>query len=73
MKTKEELFALRNEVELLNTKLCELSDDELAQVTGGIAYRAYCGVIKTYGYDPSMLYSAGMKPGDIEGLGVCLD
>ena len=36
MKTKEELFALRNEVELLNTKLCELSDDELAQVTGGI-------------------------------------
>ena len=36
MKSKEELYSLKSEVELLNNKLCELSDDELAQVTGGI-------------------------------------
>ena len=35
MKTKEELNALREEVEALNKKLAELSEDELAQVTGG--------------------------------------
>ena len=35
MKAKEELSALKNEVESLNRKLRELSDDELAQVTGG--------------------------------------
>ena len=36
MKTKEELTALKNEVEALNKKLAELSEDELAQVIGGI-------------------------------------
>ena len=35
MKTKEELAAIKNEVEALNKKLEELSDDELMQVTGG--------------------------------------
>ena len=35
MKTKEELNALKNEVEALNKKLAELSDDELSQVSGG--------------------------------------
>ena len=35
MKTKEELNALKNEVESLNAKLAELSDDELAQVAAG--------------------------------------
>ena len=35
MKTKEELCALKNEVETLNRKLAELSEDELKQVTGG--------------------------------------
>ena len=49
MKTKEELFALRNEVELLNTKLCELSDDELAQVTGGISDFAFCARVAALG------------------------
>ena len=38
MKSKEELYSLKSEVELLNSKLCELSDDELAQVTGGIKF-----------------------------------
>ena len=35
MKTKEELTALKKEVEALNKKLAELSEDELAVVTGG--------------------------------------
>ena len=35
MKTKEELNALKEEVEILSKKLNELTDEELAQVTGG--------------------------------------
>ena len=35
MKTKEELNALKEEVEELNKKLVELSEDELKQVVGG--------------------------------------
>ena len=35
MKTKEELNAMKEEVETLNKKLAELTEDELAQVTGG--------------------------------------
>ena len=35
MKTKEELKALKEEVEALNKKLHELTEEELAQVTGG--------------------------------------
>ena len=35
MKTKEELNALKEEVETLNKKLLELTEEELAQVTGG--------------------------------------
>ena len=38
MKTKEELNALKEEVEALNVKLHELTDEELAQVTGGAWY-----------------------------------
>ena len=40
MKTKEELDALKEEVENLNKKLSELTDEELAQVTGGLAKKA---------------------------------
>ena len=36
MKTKEELNALKEEVEALNKKLCELTEEELEQVTGGL-------------------------------------
>ena len=36
MKTKEDLTALREEVEALGEKLAELSDDELAEVSGGV-------------------------------------
>ena len=35
MKTKEELKALKEEVETLNKKLAELTEEELAQVCGG--------------------------------------
>ena len=35
MKTKEELIALKEEVEKLNKKLAELSEEELEQVSGG--------------------------------------
>ena len=34
MKTKEELNALKNEVEALNKRLAELSGEELTQVAG---------------------------------------
>ena len=36
MKTKEELNALKSEVETLSGKLAELSEDELKQVAGGM-------------------------------------
>ena len=35
MKTKEELNALKEEVEVLNKKLQELTPEELEQVAGG--------------------------------------
>ena len=41
MKTKEELNAIRNEVEALNRKLAELTDEELAQVSGGLRVREH--------------------------------
>ena len=42
MKTKEELTALKEEVETLNNKLAELSDEELAQVIGGVSGTEEC-------------------------------
>ena len=35
MKTKEELSALKEEVESVNNKLHELTEEEFAQVSGG--------------------------------------
>ena len=35
MKTKEEINALKEEVEAVSRKLAELTDEELAQVSGG--------------------------------------
>lgn len=37
MKTKEELNVLKEEVEALNKKLHELTEEELKHVTGGVA------------------------------------
>ena len=43
MKTKEELNALKEEVEAVNKKFNELNDEELAQVAGGeTVYDARC-------------------------------
>ena len=36
MKTKEELNALKEEVEAVNEKLQELTPEEIAQISGGI-------------------------------------
>ena len=35
MKTKEELIALKEEVETINKKLSELNEDELVEIFGG--------------------------------------
>ena len=35
MKSKEELNALKEEVEILNKKLHELTDEEMEQIVGG--------------------------------------
>ncbi len=39
MKTKEELNALKEEVETVSRKLHELTEEELTQVTGGWVYQ----------------------------------
>ena len=36
MKTKEELNALKEEIETVNKKLSDLTDEELEQVSGGM-------------------------------------
>ncbi|MDO5445959.1 MAG: bacteriocin [Eubacteriales bacterium] len=43
MKTPEELNTLKEEVESLQKKLSELTDDELTQVTGGVELRPIPG------------------------------
>ncbi len=46
MKTKEELNALKTEVEEMSAKLAELSEEELDEVSGGVApIRAFIGQI----------------------------
>ena len=39
MKTKEELNIIKEEIDALNKKLYELTDEELDQVTGGLEYK----------------------------------
>lgn len=45
MKTKEEIDALKEEVETLRRKLAELSEEELEQVSGGTSYDFYYNLI----------------------------
>ena len=47
-KSKEELNAIKEEVETVNEKLHELTEEELEQVSGG----AYQGPSLTIGYAP---------------------
>ena len=42
MKTPEELNALKEEVEAMNKKLADLSDEELKQVSGGVGNLLRC-------------------------------
>ena len=51
MKTKEELNTLKNEVETLNNKLAELTEDELTQVIGGVGGNGVI-LVATEGSDP---------------------
>ena len=44
MKTKEELNALKKEVETVNKKLHDLTDEELDQVSGGFWVNPLIGV-----------------------------
>ena len=53
MKTKEELNALKKEVEALNKKLAELTEDELAQVSGGIYAPATLVIGTALGHKPT--------------------
>ena len=43
MKTKEELYAIKEKIDALNEKLAELTDEELKQVTGGNCWPEYYG------------------------------
>ena len=38
MKTPEELNSLKEELNAINGKLAELSDDELSEISGGLGY-----------------------------------
>ena len=57
MKSKEELNAIKEEVEAVNEKLAELTEEEIAQVTGGFVPLAL-------GYTERVLRSVVVKPGD---------
>ena len=46
MKSKEELNAIKEEVETLNKKLVELNDEELKQVTGGVVPIIFTSAIR---------------------------
>ena len=50
MKTKEELNALKEEVETVNRKLHELTEEELEKVTGGREYVLTDAQIEQGGY-----------------------
>lgn len=57
MKTEEELAALREEIEMLNKKLHELTVEELESVCGGTGGYHEWGGIGPEGYDCSGLIS----------------
>ena len=53
MKTKEELNALKEEVETVSKKLHELTKEELAQVSGGDHVCTDDSVLDPPGHDPN--------------------
>ena len=61
MKTKEELNALKEEAETQNKKLHELTEEELAQVSGGVDINAIITASTTMvGFAPTNPYN--LKP-----------
>ena len=54
MKTKEELNELKEEVEALNKKLCELTEEELAQVSGGVSINVINNATNILGLGPTI-------------------
>ena len=66
MKTKEELNALKEEVETVNKKLAELSEEELAEVVGGTSFvGGLVGI--TEGGTINNCYNTGEVTGDFTG------
>ena len=59
MKSKEELNALKEEVETLNRKIHELTEEELEQVTGGAS---------AIGADPTLGQNNDMETNDVRGF-----
>ena len=59
MKSKEELNALKEEVETVSRKLHELTEEELAQVSGGLVSG---GLVSDFDYklvvEPSVIWSS---------------
>ena len=68
MKTKEELNALKEEVESLYKKLDELTAEELAQVSGGIG--GANGVIMVCGGRSIVRGDIVTAPGSVGGDGI---
>lgn len=69
MKSKEELNALKEEYTSLSEKLRELSEDELAQVTGGLVARATIfNEMKAAGFDSKETWGVGPEGYDCSGL-----
>ena len=60
MKTQEELNAIKEDIEYLNKKLAELTEEELAQVTGGATgdLKPY-SIEKGFGFIESQTYRRG--------------
>ena len=56
-KTKEELNALKEEIETLTTKFKELTDDELKEITGGaISINPQSNIIEVYDENTGKVY-----------------
>ena len=54
MQTKEELNVVKNEVETVSSKLRQLNENELAEVTGGVEPICGSGVSGGSAYKPSI-------------------
>ena len=64
MKTQEELNAIKEEVETLNKKLAELSEEELTQVSGGDAP----SILTKLGLDLGISYKPVFENPDFDGV-----